>query len=268
VAGSALNLPARLAACLRAAEPVDKMACVRALRADWLAGQVDAACDLPRDAIDAPGRPARPELVSPHQVPRRRPDTTAGRAALVHALAHIEFNAVNLALDAAHRFAGMPRAYYDDWLGVAAEEALHFELLSVHLAGLGHAYGDLPAHDGLWDMALKTAHDPLVRMALVPRVLEARGLDATPLIVDKLRAAGDARLIEILAVVERDEIGHVAIGNRWYGHLCAQRGLAPEATFRQLLAAYDAPPLKPPFNLAARRRAGFSEDELAWLATL
>ena len=266
--GPALSLPARLAACLRAAAPADKAACVRALREDWLAGRVDAACDRPRDAIDAPGRPARPELVSPHRVPRRRPDTTAGRAALVHALAHIEFNAINLALDAAHRFAGLPRAYYDDWLGVAAEEAQHFELLSAHLAGLGQAYGDLPAHDGLWDMALKTAHDPLVRMALVPRVLEARGLDATPLIVDKLRAAVDVRLIEILAVVERDEIGHVAIGNRWYGHLCAQRGLAPVATFRQLLVAYDAPPLKPPFNLAARRRAGFSEDELAWLTTL
>jgi uncharacterized ferritin-like protein (DUF455 family) len=266
--GPALSLPACLAVCLRAAEPAAKAACVRALRADWQAGRVDAACDLPRDAIDAPGRPDRPERVSPHRVPRRRPDTIAGRAALVHALAHIEFNAINLALDAAHRFAGLPRAYYDDWLGVAAEEALHFELLSAHLTELGHAYGDLPAHDGLWDMALKTAHDPLVRMALVPRVLEARGLDATPLIVDRLRAAGDVRLIEILAVVERDEIGHVAIGNRWYGHLCAQRGLAPAATFRQLLVAYDAPPLKPPFNLAARRRAGFSEDELAWLATL
>ncbi|MBN8760670.1 MAG: ferritin-like domain-containing protein [Thiobacillus sp.] len=266
--GPTLNLADRLAACLRAADPADKLACVRALHADWRVGRVDAACDVPRDAIDTPGRPHRPDLVSPHQVPRRRPDTPAGRAALVHALAHIEFNAINLALDAAHRFAGMPRAYYDDWLGVAAEEALHFELLNAHMAAMGHGYGDLPGHNGLWDMALKTAHDPLVRMALVPRVLEARGLDATPLIVGKLRAAGDGRLIEILALIEHDEIGHVAIGSHWYGYLCAQRGLEADATFRQLLADYDAPPLRPPFNLAARRRAGFSEGELAWLTTL
>ncbi len=266
--GSALTLPARLAACLRTVVPADKVACVHALRADWLAGTVVEACDAVRDGIDVPGQPARPELVSPHQVPRRRTDTAAGRAALVHALAHIEFNAINLALDAAHRFANMPRAYYDDWLKVADEEALHFTLLNAHLDTLGHAYGDFPAHRGLWDMALKTAHDPLVRMALVPRVLEARGLDATPLIVEKLRAAQDTRMIEILAVIERDEIGHVAIGNRWYGWLCAQRGLDPVATFRQLLREYDAPPLKPPFNLAARRRAGFSETELDWLATL
>ena len=266
--GPALNLADRLAACLRAADPADKLACVRALHADWRVGRVDAACDVPRDAIDTPGRPHRPDLVSPHQVPRRRPDTPAGRAALVHALAHIEFNAINLALDAAHRFAGMPRAYYDDWLGVAAEEALHFELLNAYMAAMGHGYGDLPGHNGLWDMALKTAHDPLVRMALVPRVLEARGLDATPLIVGKLRAAGDGRLIEILALIEHDEIGHVAIGSHWYGYLCAQRGLEADATFRQLLADYDAPPLRPPFNLAARRRAGFSEGELAWLTTL
>ncbi len=201
-------------------------------------------------------------------MPRRRTDTPAGRAALIHALAHIEFNAINLALDAAYRFAGMPPAYYADWLSVADEEALHFELLSAHLATLGFAYGDYPAHNGLWDMALKTAHDPLVRMALVPRVLEARGLDAAPLIVDKLKAAHDTRMVEILAVIERDEIGHVAIGSRWFGWLCAARGLQPDTTFRQLLVDYDAPPLKPPFNLAARRKAGFSESELDWLSGL
>jgi uncharacterized ferritin-like protein (DUF455 family) len=183
-------------------------------------------------------------------------------------LAHIEFNAINLALDAAHRFVGMPPAYYADWLRVADEEATHFDLLNSHLATLGHVYGDFSAHNGLWDMALKTAHDPLVRMALVPRVLEARGLDATPLIVDKLKAVNDMHMVEILGIIERDEIGHVAIGSHWYGWLCGTRGLEPEATFRQLLADYDAPPLKPPFNLAARRAAGFSEPELDWLKTL
>lgn len=264
--GQALDLlPTRLDACLRTRDPNAKMACVHALHADWLGGRVAVAADEPRAPIDHPGRPARPEQVPPQQVPRRRVDTVPGRAALVHALAHVEFNAINLALDAAHRFAGMPQAYYADWLRVAHEEALHFALLNAHLATLGYAYGDFPAHAGLWDMALKTAHDPLVRMALVPRVLEARGLDAAPLIVEKLKAAGDTRMVEILAVIERDEIGHVAIGSHWFAWLCAARHADPDATFRELLIEYDAPPLKPPFNLGARRQAGFSEAELAWL---
>lgn len=258
----------RLAECLRASEPAAKVALAHALQADWLVDKVDPALAAARVPIDQPGRPQKPELIPPQQVPRRRADTVPGRAALVHALAHIEFNAINLALDAAHRFAGMPTAYYADWLRVADEEALHFELLNAHLATLGHGYGDFPAHNGLWEMALKTAHDPLVRMALVPRVLEARGLDATPLIVDKLKAANDLRMVEILAIIERDEIGHVAIGSHWFGWLCAARGLEPETTFRQLLVDYDAPPLKPPFNLAARRAAGFSESELDWLNRL
>ena len=262
------SLPERLAACLRVGEAAVKVACVHALVADWQAGRLDAAPDSARAPIDQPGQPDRPERVPPHKVPRRRADTLAGRAALIHALAHIEFNAINLALDAAHRFAGMPAAYYADWLRVADEEAQHFDLLNAHLATLGHSYGDFPAHTGLWDMALKTAHDPLVRMVLVPRVLEARGLDATPLIVDKLKAANDVRMVEILGIIERDEIGHVAIGSHWFAWLCATRGLEPEATFRQLLVEYDAPPLKPPFNLAARRAAGFSEPELDWLSGL
>ncbi len=241
---------------------------MHALQADWLAGRIDPAVAAERVPIGQPGHPEKPLLVPPQQVSRRRVDTRAGRAVLVHALAHIEFNAINLALDAAHRFAGMPPRYYADWLRVADEEARHFDLLNAHLATLDHAYGDFPAHNGLWDMALKTAHDPLVRMALVPRVLEARGLDATPLIAAKLKAAKDRRMVEILAIIERDEIGHVAIGNVWFGWLCAARGLEPEATFRRLLREFDAPALKPPFNLAARRAAGFSESELDWLATL
>lgn len=244
------------------------MACVHALQADWLAGRVDVAADAQRTPINQPGQPDTLNLVPPQQVPRRRVDTAVGRAALIHALAHIEFNAINLALDAAHRFADMPREYYADWLKVADEEALHFDLLNTHLATLGHTYGDFPAHQGLWDMALKTEHDPLVRMALVPRVLEARGLDATPLIVEKLKTAQDTRMIEILAIIERDEIGHVAIGSHWFGWLCDQRGIEPDATFRQLLVDYDAPPLRPPFNLEARRKAGFSEPELDWLRSL
>jgi uncharacterized ferritin-like protein (DUF455 family) len=269
VGGSALaTLPQRLADCLRAREPSDKVACVHALQADWLAGRIELCAESARTPIDRPGQPDKPALISPQQVPRRRADTLVGRVALVHALAHIEFNAINLALDAAHRFSGMPPAYYVDWLRVADEEASHFDLLNAHLVTLGHAYGDFPAHNGLWDMALKTAHDPLVRMALVPRVLEARGLDATPLIVGKLKVANDTRMVEILSIIERDEIGHVAIGNHWFGWLCQARGMAPEATFRQLLVEYDAPPLRPPFNLEARRAAGFTEPELDWLSRL
>lgn len=213
-----------------------------------------------------PGRPPRPELVSPLAVRHRSMRTIEGRAALVHALAHIEFNAINLALDAIWRFAGMPEAYYADWLKVAAEEALHFSLLAVHLQTLGYQYGDFPAHNSLWDMAEKTRGDVLARIALVPRTMEARGLDASPAVRAKLAQAGDQAAAEILDLILRDEIGHVAIGNRWFGWLCATRELDPISTYAALAAQYKAPPLRGPFNLAARKAAGFSDAELAVLA--
>ncbi|TCS36097.1 uncharacterized ferritin-like protein (DUF455 family) [Paucimonas lemoignei] len=191
--------------------------------------------------------------------------TVEGRAALIHALAHIEFNAINLALDAVWRYAGMPKDYYGDWLQVAAEESLHFSLLSAHLQTLGFSYGHFPAHNSLWEMAQKTEGDLLARMALVPRTLEARGLDATPAVRAKLAQAGDQAAAEILDIILRDEIGHVAIGNRWYGWLCSARNLDPVAAYAELSAIYKAPPLRGPFNLDARRRAGFSERELALL---
>ncbi len=212
-----------------------------------------------------PGRPAQPLLVSPAHVPRRSLHTPHGRAALLHAVAHIEFNAINLALDAVWRFAGMPADYYRDWARVAAEEALHFSLLNEHLATLGHAYGDFDAHDGLWTMVEKTKHDITARMALVPRTLEARGLDATPPMQAKLAQAGDHRAVEILGVILRDEVGHVAIGNHWYRWLCARDGLDPIAHFGRLLVTHHAPRPKPPFNLDARTRAGFTPEEIAAL---
>ena len=224
---------------------------------------IDAALTEP---ARLPGRPLRPRLVPPAQVPRRSPFTTDGRAALLHAIAHIEFNAINLALDAVWRYAGMPHAYYRDWLGVASEEALHFKLLREHLRTLAFDYGDFDAHDGLWAMTEKTKHDIVARMALVPRTLEARGLDATPPIQSKLRKAGDVRAVEILDIILRDEIGHVAIGNRWYRWLCERDGLEPIAHYRQLAKRYGAPRLKPPFNTAARTAAGFSAEELAFLS--
>lgn len=256
------------AACLEALkepDPAKKCALAESLYQAWRAGIVAIDEHAPLEPIADPGRPQKPELVPPLDVPRRKITTAKGRAALLHAIAHIEFNAINLALDAAYRFRGMPRDFYGDWLKVASEEALHFKLLSGHLQSQGYVYGDFAAHQGLWEMAVKTAHDPLVRMALVPRVLEARGLDATPAIVEKFKTVQDARAVEILAVIERDEIGHVAIGSRWYLHLCEQRGREPLQTFRALLKEYDAPPLKPPFNIAGRKAGGFSEAELSWL---
>ncbi|MBL8516328.1 MAG: ferritin-like domain-containing protein [Betaproteobacteria bacterium] len=219
----------------------------------------------PQNAL-TPGRPERPRLVEPAAVERRSLSRPEGRAALIHALAHIEFNAVNLALDAIWRFAGLPADYYADWRKVATEEAMHFGLLRQHLADLDYQYGDFPAHDGLWDMARRTAHDSLARMALVPRVLEARGLDASPGIKARLAQAGDARGAEIVQIILDDEIGHVAIGTRWFQWLCAARGVDADSTFQDLLAEYSTAPIRSAPNVAARKAAGFSDAEIAWLS--
>ena len=225
---------------------------------------LDSGAHMP-DPGGIPGRPERPPLVAPRLVGRRSMVTQEGRAMLVHALAHIEFNAMNLALDALWRFAGQPPEYYVDWLRVAREEAHHFTLLAAHLQVLGYQYGDFPAHDSLWEMVDKTRGDVLARMALVPRTLEARGLDAIPPLRAKIAQAGDMAAAAILDIIFRDEIGHVEIGNRWYRHLCAQRGMAPGPTYDALALQYEAPVLKGPFNIEARRQAGFTEAELATL---
>ncbi len=245
----------------------DPGAKVRAVHAVWDARReviVDVDANL-REPADVPGRPDRPRLVHPTHVPRRAIANVEGRAALMHAVAHIEFNAINLALDACWRFAGMPQPYYRDWLLVAAEEARHFELVREHLRALGFDYGDFDAHDGLWQMAQRTAGDVLARMALVPRILEARGLDVTPGMQERLRQAGDVRAVEVLDVILRDEVGHVAIGNRWFHHLCEQRREDPIACMARLSHEHKAPSVRPPFNLEARRRAGFSDLEIASL---
>ncbi|KAB8038511.1 ferritin-like domain-containing protein [Janthinobacterium aquaticum] len=247
-------------ACLLETDPSAKVAMVAAMAAAGLAADPGATLQ-PQGEV--PGRPVRPELVPPRLVGRRSMVTQEGRAMLVHALAHIEFNAMNLALDALWRFGAMPHEYYTDWLRVAAEEATHFSLLVAHLDVLGHAYGDYPGHDSLWEMVDKTRGDVLARMALVPRTLEARGLDAIPPLRAKLAQAGDMAAAAILDIILRDEVGHVEIGNRWYGYLCAQRGLELRDTYAQLARQYEAPTLRGPFNLEARRRAGFSELELS-----
>lgn len=254
-------------AVLQTAEAGDKARAARALAAAWRGGEIAEVGSAEPPA--RPARPARPELKRPGEVPRRRINRgTAGRSALLHALAHIELNAIDLAADIIARFTreALPRGFYDDWLTVADEEGKHFLLLEDRLAGLGLAYGDLPAHDGLWQAAEETAHDLLARLAVVPLVLEARGLDVTPVMIEKLKAAEDAESAAVLQVIYEEEIGHVAIGKRWFDYLCERRGEAPQAAWQALVRRHFKGQLKPPFNDAARGQAGFTADFYATLA--
>jgi len=253
--------------CLTACDPDEKRGRVSRLAEGWRNGRLDRDADRssPVRPIPEPGRPERPRLVPPRQLPQRGLGTPEGRAALIHAVAHIEFNAINLACDAVYRFRDMPVGYYADWIAVADDEARHYALLEARLEGLGYSYGDFDAHNGLWEMALKTAHDPLVRMALVPRVLEARWLDVTPGMIERLRGLGDRETVAILELILREEVAHVATGSRWFAWCCDQRGLEPEPTFRALLATHAPGLVRGPFNLEARRAAGFSDAELGAL---
>ena len=250
---------------LQLVTPESKCAAVQAL---WTA--LEAWTFGPPQAASGPipGRPPLPRLIPPGEVPKRTPYTPEGRAALVHAICHIEFNAINLALDAVWRFDGMPEDFYRDWMRVAYEESRHFELLHQQLLAMGHRYGDFEAHDGLWEMCEKTADDITARMALVPRTLEARGLDATPPLQAKLAKAGDERAVAILDIILRDEVGHVAVGNRWYRWLCERQGLDPVSHYARLVREHQAPRLRPPFNRGAREQAGFTAEELAELERL
>jgi len=249
--------------CIECGQPETKVALTRetfdALREGHLL--LDGG-DLQPEPIGAPGRPLRPRLVLPRDVPQRGLGTDDGRAALVHAVAHIEFNAINLAWDAVYRFRGMPDDYYRDWVSVAHDESRHFTMLSARLTQLGHAYGDFDAHNGLWEMAMKTADSCLARMALVPRVLEARGLDVTPGMIARLRSVGDDATAGILEIILREEVPHVAAGTRWFRFCCDREGRDPDATFAELLHEFVPTGLRGPFNLDARRAAGFGEGEL------
>jgi uncharacterized ferritin-like protein (DUF455 family) len=250
------------------AHPQTQVQAVQALWAQRAQLRVDTQAVLQAPSVPLPGRPDKPVLMPPQQVPSRSVHTPQGLAALVHSVCHIEFNAIHLALDAIWRFDGLPSAYYLDWLKVAFEESTHFGLLCDLLGNMGHRYGDFVAHDGLWQMCEKTAADVIARMALVPRTLEARGLDATPLIQAKLQFSDSphaAALQPILDIILRDEIGHVAIGNHWYRWLCAQQQLDPLTHYPLLVHRHAAPKLKPPFNHQARLQAGFSQEEIDWL---
>lgn len=247
-------------AVLAAAEPTQKVALGREMAARWRRGGMAIGVAHPPAR---PARPERPPLLPPRDMKRRRNlGSPAGRIALIHALAHIELNAIDLGWDIVARFSGedLPRAFFGDWVGVAAEEAEHFALLDARLAALGAAYGDLPAHDGLWEAAANTAHDLLARLATVPLVLEARGLDVTPEMMHRLERAGDPESAAMLDRIYRDEIGHVAVGAHWFASLCRERGLDPAATFRDLVSRYFTGTLKPPFNHAARAAADLPRE--------
>lgn len=255
--------------CLDAADPAEKLRLTHETWARWQSGELACANESPApEPIGAPGRPELPRLVPQRQVPHRGLGTDEGRAALVHAVAHIEFNAINLAWDAVYRFRGMPAGYYDDWARCAHDEARHFAMLSQRLAGLGHRYGDFDAHNGLWEMAERTAHHDMARMALVPRVLEARGLDVTPGMIERLRSVGDEATVAVLEVILREEVAHVAAGTRWFRHCCERDGVDPRETFLELLRTYMGRQLRGPFNRPARIEAGFDEQELDELTAL
>jgi uncharacterized ferritin-like protein (DUF455 family) len=251
---------------LLAGEPAAKVraarAAARALRRGELAPAFDSA--MP----DQPARPAKPELLPPSQMPKRgRGGSERGRIAMLHALAHIEFAAIDLAFDLAGRFGAVfPPAFVGDWFGVGADEAMHFALLDRRLKALGSGYGALPAHDGLWAAAAATAHDALARLAVVPMVLEARGLDVTPAAAARFEAAGDARSAAILRRIYRDEIRHVAAGSKWFRWGCESRRIEPVSTWKRLVGAHFRGALKPPFNDSARDEAGLSRDYYAALA--
>ena len=248
--------------CLLTNDPLEKVAQTQDLYQRWLADELSLNINDEILVPNVPGRPDKPELVAVHDLPRRRNTAKSGNASLIHAIAHIEFNAINLALDAVARFSDMPEQFYDDWARVAFEESQHYILLRDHLLSLAYDYGDFPAHSGMWDMAQKTHHDVLIRMALVPRVLEARGLDVTPKMMNKLRDSGEHRAVEILKIILREEIGHVKIGTHWFNYLCKDRNIDPLATFKDLLDNYFSGQLRGPFNTDARKLADFTDAEM------
>lgn len=252
----------RTAQCLAMSTPEDKCDAVTELWVAVQAGEFEFDPHTPVTPIGVAGHPQKPELVEPSKVPRRRLGSEAGRAALVHAVTHIEFNAINLALDATYRFRDMPRQFYLDWLSVADDEVRHFRMLSMRLNSMGFKYGDFPAHNGLWEMARHTAGDCMKRMALVPRVLEARGLDVTPGMIERLEAVGDDETVRMLKVILAEEVRHVDIGSHWFRVCCDQRGLEPESTFLSLVKTHFSGSLRGPFNIPARMKAGFTQREM------
>lgn len=262
MSGAAGTLRERARAIVVASDPAEKARLAFDTARAWFRGGLSLTLRTGGAAMpDRPGRPERPLLLPPRDMPRRSATGTSAKVALVHSLAHIELNAVDLTWDLIARFADaepLPRSFFDDFVRVGVEEAKHFGLLRDRLAALGADYGDLPAHDGLWQAAEATAGDLLARLAIIPLVLEARGLDVTPSLLDKLDDAGDREIAAVLGIVYRDEKRHVAIGAKWFRFLCDRRRLAPEPTFHRLVRTHFRGGLKPPFNDRARSEAGLT----------
>ena len=253
------TLSSSIVAALETADPHKKATATQQIVAAWRANQITELGEA--RPPDRPARPVKPALLPPRSVPRRRITAgTDGRVALLHAIIHIELNAIDLALDMACRFVeqSLPKDFYSDWLGVADDESRHFLMLSDRLAQMGAAYGDLPAHDGLWQAADATKDDLLARLAIAPLVLEARGLDVTPAMIEKLTNVGDPDSAAALGIIMTDEVGHVAIGKRWFDYVCGLDRLDPVSSWHRLVTTYFHGDLKPPFNIAARRAAKFS----------
>lgn len=255
-----ITLSQAACAVLSAADPTEKCRLTRAYAADWREGRITQVGDTPPP--DRPARPARPQLLPPREMPRRSYGGEKGRIGLIHALAHIELNAIDLGWDIVARFTheNLPHGFASDWVQVALDEVEHFEMLERLLNRLGATYGDLPAHDGLWQAAEKTAGDILARLVVVPMTLEARGCDTTPATMEKLARNGDALTPPALDVIYRDEIRHVAAGVRWFTHVARRRGLDPKAAYHRAMAEHYPAGLKPPFNHPARAEAGFPRD--------
>jgi uncharacterized ferritin-like protein (DUF455 family) len=247
-------------AVLDAADPLAKVKAARAAARDWRLGRLDFRFDI--DMPDRPARPEHPELLPPNRMPKRgKGGSERGRIALIHALAHIEFVAIDLAFDVVGRFGGgFPRGFTDDWMAVGADEAMHFALLDRRLKQLGSHYGAMPAHDGLWDAALATAGDRLARLAVVPMVLEARGLDVTPATIERFASADDLPTTRILGRILKDEVRHVRAGTRWFEWACTGDGRSPEPTWHMLVQTYFRGVLKRPFNDSAREAAGLTRN--------
>ena len=254
--------------CIEITDPDRKALETQNLYQRWCEGAFNTESPDEPLRITDPGRPEKPQLVSPMNVPKRGFRSKQGLVKLAHAITHIEFNAINLALDAVYRFRQMPDDFVADWLRVAAEESSHFLMLAHYLDDNDSYYGEYAAHNGLWEMALKTDHDVMVRMALVPRVLEARGLDVTPGMIAKLKAVGEHSLVDILEIIHEEEIGHVLTGSRWFNYTCRQRGLTPRTIFTELLQQYMKGSIQGPFDQDSRIRAGFTEDELQQLVEM
>jgi uncharacterized ferritin-like protein (DUF455 family) len=266
-AGDPATVQAAARAVLEAGDVETKRALAAAAAEAWSHGAltIEQPCAVP--PLDRPARPARPLLLPPGKMPRRRLGSTAGRVALLHAVAHIELNAIDLAFDLIARFAADPDvddaarpAFISDWIGVGADEARHFGMLNARLSDLDAAYGDLPAHDGLWQAAESTRGDLAARLAVAPMVLEARGLDVTPGMIERFKKAGDMKSAAALEVIYQDEIGHVAAGARWFEHVCARRGRAPAPEFQRLVGLHFSGEIKPPFNHNARSKAGLAPE--------